>query len=262
MRNEATQTFEHYFSQKEGTDIYFLGADTGVSLFVDILCNGEKIVGDAPDMVILKNDTAIIIEHFEFDCFRVTRKGSSNRIEQARIERAQRQLPVTREGTLFHDKIKADCSYHDYIANVSRSFKGHYARIPDYKHNLTQRGIINEKTKIKVMFLIEDVSPIGTIAIDDQSERQHVVSVTLAQSLEFLQLFSQSVDLDYVLCCSSAGSNEYVWFIDRLELGAYEEKKCDYAHMHFLVSNPSVVGINMVIADDNLSASNTVDTVK
>lgn len=259
MDNEATRAFTHFFHREEGNEIHFLGADTGVSLFVDIFDNGEHFVGDAPDMVIRKDSVAIIIEHFEFDCFRVTRKGSSSRMEQARIDRAQRQLPATREGTVFHDKIRANCSYNDYITNVTRNFNEHYARIADYKRHLVEKGLIGKDTVVKVMFLIEDVSPIGTIAIDEQSKDRNMVPVVLAQCPEFLQLLSQCNDLDYVLCCSSAGSNEYVWFIDRQELAAYEEKACDYAHMRFLFHQPSVMGVKMVVPDDELTAYTATD---
>ena len=46
---------------------------------------------DAPDMLVRKDNIALIIEHFEFDSYRVTRKGSQNRREQSRIEGAEKK---------------------------------------------------------------------------------------------------------------------------------------------------------------------------
>lgn len=250
MENEATRTLEHYL-RKESNTVHFLGADAGVNLFCEVMQDGRSIPGDAPDLVIIKDNSAVIIEHFEFDSFRVTRKGSTSRNEQARIEREQRLIPATPEGVLYHSKIQAPCSYSDYIANVSRSFKEHYGRIATYKKNLIDSGTISDGMIIKTLFLIDDVSPIGSIAFDRNSQKAQTVPVILAQSPEFLQLLSNSPDLDYVLCCSSAGNNEYIWFIDLSELPAYIEKQCDYANMQFLSNHPSVMIGKISIPDAN-----------
>lgn len=249
MGNEATITLEHYL-RNECNSVHYLGADTGVNLFREVLQDGKSIPGDAPDLVVIKGNIAIIIEHFEFDSFRVTRKGSTSRTEQARIEREQRLIPATPEGVVYHSKIQAPCSYSDYIANVSRSFKEHYGRIATYKKNLIECGTVSTEMIVKTLFLIDDVSPVGSIAFDRNSQKAQTVPVILAQSPEFLQLLSNSRDLDYVLCCSSAGSDEYIWFIDLDELPAYVEKQCDYASMHFFSNNPSVV-IGKIIIPDN-----------
>lgn len=240
MGNEALETLSHYLRNESNT-VYFLGADAGVRLFCEMLQNGQCIPGDAPDLVVVEEKTVLIIEHFEFDSFHVTRKGSTSRAEQARIEREQRLIPATPEGVVYHSKINASCSYSDYIANVSRSFSEHYGRIATYKKNLIEAGIVSREMTLKTLFLIDDVSPIGSIAFDLHSQKASTVPVILSQCPEFLQLLANSPDLDYVLCCSYAGNNEYVWFIDLGELPAYIEKQCDYANMQFLSNRPSVV---------------------
>lgn len=104
----------------------------------------------------------------------------------------------------------------------------------------------------KTLFLIEDVSPIGSIAVDHSGENPQTVPVVLAQSPEFLHLLESSLDLDYVLCCSSAGNDEFVWFIDLNELPSYVEKQCDYASMQFLSNYPSVVIGKISIPDEDI----------
>ena len=240
MKNEATKTLEHYFRNESNT-VYYLGKDLGVNLFRDVLENGQMIAGDAPDMVIVKGDVAIIIEHFEFDSSHVNRKGSTSRAEQARIEREQSQIQPILGGVIYHGKIKASCSYDDYILNVSRTFSEHYKRIPTYKSNLIKNGTLSTDMTFKTMFLIDDVSPLGSIAFDCSEQRNQMVPIILARVPEFLELLSGSLDLDYVLCCSSTGSNEFVWFIDLGEIPAYREKQLDYAAMRFLSNHPSVL---------------------
>ena len=86
MKNEAIKTLNHYFRNQSNT-VFFLGSNLGVEMLSDFFRNGKIFTGDAPDIVILKDDTAIIVEHFEFDSSYTNKKGSSSRIEQARIER-------------------------------------------------------------------------------------------------------------------------------------------------------------------------------
>ena len=102
------------------------------------------------------------MEHFEFDCYQRTRKGSSYRLEEARIQRAFDALPLVGNKAVLHDAINAPNSYEDYIKNVKQSFDEHYAKIDSYIQNLISDNVISDDSEVKVMFLIEDVSPLGT----------------------------------------------------------------------------------------------------
>ena len=240
MKSEAITTLEHYLRNEFNT-VQFWGSDFGVNMFYDFLQNGETISGDAPDMVLLKGNTAIIVEHFEFDSSYTNKKGSSSRIEQARIEREQRIKFSTVDSGVYHGTIKTQFSYQNLIENVEKSFLHHYNQIEVYKQNLIQRNIITNDTHVKIMFLLSDVSPIGCIAIDKASGSPQTVPVTLAQSPEFLDIVERCKGVDYILCCSYACDNEYIWFVDCNELSAYRENQCDYSNMRFLSNPPHVV---------------------
>ena len=237
MKDDATIAHEHYFSDTTGNTVYFHGSDSGALFVRDMLTNGMLHPGDAPDLVITHDNVALIIEHFEFDSYRVTRKGSCSRTEQARIDRKFNEQPI---GSVYIDRIKGASSYDDYLANATRSFTIHYKHISMYKKNLKKDGIIKDTTIVKTMFLIEDVSPIGTMVFSEESDTG-IAPVVLAQSPEFLELLAQSPNVDYVLCCSSAGQHEYIWLIDRDEIDCYRENACDYKKMRFIFSNPNVV---------------------
>lgn len=240
--NEALLTIERYFGKENGTELHYLGANDGVNFFLDVFQNGTIYYGDAPDMVVFKDNTAIIIEHFEFDCYRVLKKkGSTSRFEEARIERAQQKIQATKDGILYQDCIKAENSYTDYIANVTRSFSVHYNHIGNYKMNLINKNLITTGMQVKTLFLIEDTSPVGTMVFNKSYEGEPLTPVFLAYSPEFLELFENSPDLDYVLACSSMGTQEFVWFIDRNQIDSYKEKSCDYDSMFLLPSTPAVL---------------------
>ena len=109
--NELLNAIKRYFSSKEGTSIYYYGTGFTAIEFDDIFQSGEKRVMDAPDMLVRKDDIALIIEHFEFDSYRVTRKGSQNRREQSRIEGAEKERLLAGGESCFSDEIHGSSSY-------------------------------------------------------------------------------------------------------------------------------------------------------
>ncbi len=243
MQSEAIQTLQHYFSGENGTELHYFGNGIGAKEFANLYQFGERFVGDSLDMLIKSKRVSLIIEHFEFDCYRANHKGSQNKKEQARISRAEQKIAPTESGTLHHDQINGLSSYEFYVNNVCSNFKEHYARIPKYKKNLQAHGLISASEEVKTLFLIDDVSPLGTMTADEHG----AMPVVLACCKEFLDLLSVSDYVDYVLACSSAGSNEYIWFIDRDEIKYYYKEIRDYASMQFLDFTPQVVGFKIII---------------
>ena len=190
-----------------------------------------------------KDNIVYIIEHFEFDCYSSTRKGGSSfRLEEARIEKRIRKVIPTEEGTITHDIIVAKSSYSDYIKNVSALFKKHSRHIPDYIKHLSESNIIKDNDIIKVVFLIEDVSPVGTRAYNrGDGYAGEMVPIVLANCAEFLELMKSDTVVDYVIACSSIDRHDIVWFIDREDIQEYLSNAKDYAHMEFMDWKPNVV---------------------
>lgn len=246
MKDEVVQAFTRHL-RKESNDVHYLGSIQGVELFYDILYNGTAISRDAPDMVCIKDNTAIIIEHFEFDCYRIGNRGSKNKQEQARIEKKKKTIPIPKEGLVYTDTIQGENSYEDYVKNVTRSFNAHYQKIETYKQNLLNDGIITPGMDIKVSFLIEDVSPLPCMYKEWVNKSVKMRLIELAHSPEFLELFSKSPALDYVIACSSTSDGSLVWFIDRNEISAYKKEAVDYKNKEFLALTPHVIEVSYPI---------------
>lgn len=245
--NELLTAINKYFSSDEGTSIKYHGTGAVAKEFADVFQFGEKFIGDAPDMFIRKNDVAFIIEHFEFDCYRATRKGSQNRREQSRIERLEKKLIPTEAGVYFHDKIHGTSSYQDYIENVCRNFNEHYLQINTYKANLKKYGLISDSLAVQVLFLIEDTSPLGSMVVDNSNNSPSIHSICLGACPEFLSLLGNSPDVNCVLACSMIGSTKEVWFIDRNEISEYQKESIDYSKMKFMDYEPQVSGFQFLI---------------
>ncbi len=243
--NELLNAIKRYFSSKEGTSIYYYGTGFTAIEFADIFQSGEKRVMDAPDMLVRKDNIALIIEHFEFDSYRVTRKGSQNRREQSRIEGAEKERLLAGGESCFSDEIHGSSSYQNYIQNVSRSFAEHYRQINTYKKNLKARGFISDSQVVRVLFFIEDTSPLGSVAADQSEGDLFVRPISLGQCQEFLSLLQDSPDVNYVLACSTVGPDKIVWFIDRNEIFEYQKNAIDYSQMQFINFEPQVSGFQI-----------------
>jgi len=152
-KNDAIQALFKNYSEADGMDIHFLGTGNGAHYFKEFVQQGSYYVGDAPDMMLKKENEVIIIEHFEFDCYHVGRKGSPGRKEMDRIQKAENSLKATQEGVVFSDEIKGKNSFQDLMTNLFRSFREHYSRIPKYKENLMKYGLIDQSTQVKLCFL-------------------------------------------------------------------------------------------------------------
>lgn len=246
--DEAIKTLMKYFGKSENATVHFHGSGNGVKkfaeLFPEYILKDERPEDqrDSPDLYVKIDNTVYIIEHFEFDCFRSTKKGSKYRVEEARIERGFKKIEPTTTGTISRDTIDAVSSYSDYINNVTKLFNNHSGHIPEYINHLKERNIIKPGDMIKVVFLIEDVSPLGTTAYErGEGYSGKMVPITLASSVEFLELMEKDPSVDYVLACSKIDDYDYIWFIDRDEIEEYKKEKIDYGNMEFLNWKPSVV---------------------
>jgi len=94
------------------------------------------------------------------------------------------------------------------------------------------------------MFLVEDVSPLGSMVIDNDSKQRPII-VLLCK--EFLDLFGEAVELDYVLACSSNAYENLLWFADRNEIDEYYKHAADYEMMTFLDFDVQVTGFKIAL---------------
>lgn len=228
-----------YFPNDDAVDFFYCGEGKEIRYFLSLLENGELTDGDAPDMVLVNQNDVVIMEHFQFDSFPATkRKGSLCEREKDRIDRVYDAAIATEDGVYFHDKFSVANSYEDYITNVKRSFLEHYSKIENYKNNLRNRGIINNETNLKVAFVLEDTSILGTIVADANKQ---LIPVELHRCSEFLEFLSQCPCVDYILCFSSINGVGHACFINTKELSAYKDESYDYGKMRFVPFVPQVV---------------------
>ncbi len=250
---EIIRTLRQYFSV-DGK-LQYWGDDKTVKALTEMFATAKPYGEEAPDMYFIKGNRVLIIEHFEFDCYHAAKNGSSSfRREEARIKRVFDAVPLTEQRiTVMRDVIRGKSSYEDYVKNVRRNFLKHYKKIDKYFEKLKEVGVIREETDVKVMFLIDDVSPLGALVVDnnDKWNEGDTSSVQLSCSIEFLNLLTDSPKVDYVISCSTCFSNPMVWFISRNNLSAYYQHSVDYASMRFLSLTPHVIEVRTIVPSVN-----------
>lgn len=126
--NEVIEILKEYLSEEKNT-VHYYGEDTLVTQFEKVLYYGKTEEHDAPDSYIRFNHEIWIIEHFEFDAFKSTKKGSLYKKELSRIKKVIEQC---KEGCSFKEVINVENSYNHYMNNVTNSFNKHYKKIDNY----------------------------------------------------------------------------------------------------------------------------------
>lgn len=243
MNNEAYDCLVHYLTSQQENRIHYYGQGVNACAFAELLPDATIELLDAPDLFVRKNDSAVIVEHFRFDSYHRARKGGSpNAREMERIRKESRKFHDAHKGVMFHDSIDALSSYDDYLENVKNGFIKHRSQIHVYRENLIKEGLLGEADDVKVLFLIEDITPLGNLAVERSggcSARVH--NIVLAHCRPFLDLLKNAVDVDYVLACSSTDTEKFVWFIDRKELDEYYIHAQDYENMDYVDFTPQVM---------------------
>ena len=250
-KNELETTINKYFSNEKNT-VHYYGSGNGAEEFLQMQSDSKMDYRDAPDMYIKKNNLVYIVEHFEFDCYKKTRKGSKNKQEQARINKKSETFPATEEGVIFHDIIHGESSFDNYINNAINAFEDHYKHIDVYIENLKRDSIINENDIVKVVFFIEDVSPLGSIAIERKGYNANMIAIVLAQCKQFIELIKDREKVNYVIACSETGNNNSIWFIDRNDIDDYLKNVVDFENMDFLSCEPHVIEGKMLISNEKM----------
>lgn len=180
----------------------------------------------------------LIIEHFEFDCYKKSKKGSQYRIEKSKIDKKYDELIPNLKGAFFNETIDKECSLEYYLENVKTVFNQHYTKIDIYKENLLSSGLIEVNSSIKTCFLIDDVSPVGTAVFDGT----RMLPVVLFQCSEFLDILRKSEKVDYLITGSNVSNQKYVWFFSQVSIDEYYANIVKYESMKFLNSKPHIIG--------------------
>ncbi len=126
--------------------------------------------------------------------------------------------------------IGVSSSYSGFLSNVIERFNRHYEQIDCYKQRLIDNGIADENTLFRGCFVMEEVSPLGTLTHDGE----YICPVCLAKSNEFLDFFQTKTKVDWIISAVLIESLFHPYFAARAEINSLREHTLDYANYQFL----------------------------
>lgn len=200
--NELLHIAAKYF-QNEQNSVKFYGNQEDVcrnvfSLF-DYVVPFEK-----PDGYAKVGNQVLIIEHFEFDATKKTTKGSTGKrqqvIHEKNFEKEATEQLKTCDTVKHSQEIATEISCEYYLNNLLEVFTNHYDKIESYKEELRKKGILSESDTVKTLFVIENSSIFGSLAIHKQADF-HTDPIFLEVLLidKFLEQLKTASNLDYIL---------------------------------------------------------------
>ena len=176
------------------------------------------VPSERPDMYAELDDKIIILEHFEFDASRNTRKGMKGREEEARLE--QRLSAVPMDCSMHIDAARYETSLQDWQVNFEHTFRKHYDRIDAYKEAVTERTG-NCGKPILVGFLIEqELSPFVNIGYKPDE-------LPYFKTTQFAEVIQNSPKLDFVMFCGYLGGVARITYRDREALNKDRNRLVD-----------------------------------
>lgn len=138
-----------------------------------------------------------------------------------------------RDRFMHIDSIEQKCSTDNYLNNFEENFYKHYTKIDIYINNLRKIGIINDKTKFKICFFIEDVTCFGSFILDESDPK----GIVLLYVKQFLDILENSDRVDYVFFGGQHFNKKCLWFMSRDNINAFRKKEINIKDKEFFYSS-------------------------
>lgn len=144
---------------------------------------------ERPDILSMYDNKIVAIEHFEFDSYKNTRKGSNFKIQGNIIEkRMQNKIDkdLKKEKEIWvHDEIENTSSLQYYYNNFKKVLLTHIDNILEYKEHIIND--FGDKKDIEFWFFVEDVTPLGSYAYKREDEHPRLLLPFSKENLDILR---------------------------------------------------------------------------
>ena len=167
-----------------------------------------------PDGYAFSDGTLLLLEHFEIDATQTKRKGGSEgqRNNDTTEKAIELQLKSSDKAVALEKELR---SGEFYVENAIRIFKKHADKIEEYIKAL-KILVESEVNEVMCGFVIEDASKLGFHETHRNGDELIDISLDIVKSKEFLNLFEETEELDFVLFTTTTYENKgYQVFLSR-----------------------------------------------
>lgn len=163
-----------------------------------------------PDAYAVIEDDILLLEHFQFNNTKATKKGSQQHKVAAKSEQEfKKKLVKDGDFAVLDEYVERNGK--SYVENFRTQFNSHYNKIDDYKSEM-QKQLKKDFKNIYMGFLIEDSSSLGSIYLN----KEKMYCLDLLQTKEFLDIFEKASKLDFAIFSMTGNAdNLYQSFISR-----------------------------------------------
>lgn len=249
-RNEVDEVFIKYgIYDYDGVEVGIFDDGKEIEKLIQFLRKGRPVPFEHPDSYIREKNRILIIEHFAIDGYVELPNGGSELLRnESKLTKAFSKLPAAETGVHLSQLLGTYNSYSGFIENCKRRFEQHYSQIDAYKKHLHDEGIADDETEFTVCFLMDDISPLGTLAHDGE----RVLPVCLAKSKEFLDFYMTHPCVDWVISAVFLLKGYAPYFFSYNKIGEYREQTLEYSSYQFFSSNPMRTDFKALIPKESL----------
>ena len=237
---ELKRIIDNYFNRNYNAKVFYQ-IDQQV---LDSVINNCKVF-EKPDVYSIYEEIVIGIEHFEFDCYKNSRKMGSefkkinDDIKKDFDEVKKNELKQKKKVVKYY-KIEEPTSLEYYYSNFEKAFIKHYKKIEEYTEHLHVE-LNCPRDKIKFIFFAEDVSPLGSLF---QSTKNGKITPLLPiYSKSIRELLKNSSLVEFLVVGFVNNSNhEFVIIENRKDiLDKFEEENADIIEGDLIHFKPEVI---------------------
>ncbi len=235
---ELEEIIEKFFSKESSALLYY---NLNQQLFSDVVKNVKPY--ERPDILSIFKNKIVGIEHFEFDSFNRTSKGSEYRTNefkiQKRFEKIMNDELKCKNFVSMHDKITGNSNMKNYFDNFQKAFLNHYNKIDDYVDHIKEEFDCSQK-EIHICFFAEDVSPLGSVYIKDEK----IDLLTPLFSDTIIEMLKNSPKVEYLIIGTYALSEYKLVIIENKidVLEKYKNERPKIKESDFQVFKPETIG--------------------
>lgn len=157
--NELERIISKYLAKDDMAITYSIFSQDEVNKLFQNMRSYER-----PDILSIYDNKIVAIEHFEFDSYKNSRKGSNFKIQENIIENKMQKeidLKLKDKGeVMLYDHIENNSNLKQYYDNFKKVLLSHIDNINEYKeHIISDYG---KEKEIEFWFFAEDVTPLGS----------------------------------------------------------------------------------------------------
>jgi hypothetical protein len=247
METEIDKLFRKYSKFNKGKRLFEV-IPFGVSEEECNILFGKPCQFERPDICSFTNGSCFGIECFEYDAYRHNKNGSVNRKEDARIKKTfdneSREKLKSQNSVFIFSEFKSKPEERYYKENFTKTFKQHYAKVDEYKSNISTKMNI-ELEKISIWFMAEDTAMLGPKFKDSNNSDAPLKPALPLYFDEIAKLFLRSTKIDGIIFIS-----DHLPFIlvkrNEEAINALKETY-DYKGEPLIFSDPKVIDFSIKI---------------